>query len=173
MKKIVIYRSKTGFTKKYAEWISNELSCDLCDCKKVNQTVLETYDVIIYGAGIMAGQIKGFKQLKESLASIPSKKLVVFATGATKMDDEKALTAIRQANFPDGDNTPYFYFTGGLNYEKMGFFGRSMMKMMSSAMAKKKDATEEEKAEAKAMSQSSDYSDKEYIKPLVEYVSKM
>ena len=120
----------------------------LLDMKPENIEISKQDKIIIYGAGIMAGQIKGFKQLKESLASIPSKKLVVFATGATKMDDEKALTAIRQANFPDGDNTPYFYFTGGLNYEKMGFFGRSMMKMMSSAMAKKKDATEEEKAEA-------------------------
>ncbi len=26
MKTIVVYKSKTGFTKKYAEWISEELS---------------------------------------------------------------------------------------------------------------------------------------------------
>ena len=29
MKIIVIYKSKTGFTKRYAEWIAEELKCDI------------------------------------------------------------------------------------------------------------------------------------------------
>ena len=36
MKILVTYQSKTGFTKKYAEWISTELNGELLDIKKVN-----------------------------------------------------------------------------------------------------------------------------------------
>ena len=35
MKTVVIYKSRTGFTKKYAEWISEELSADIFDVSKV------------------------------------------------------------------------------------------------------------------------------------------
>ena len=31
MNAIVVYKSKYGSTKAYAEWIANELSCDICD----------------------------------------------------------------------------------------------------------------------------------------------
>lgn len=30
-KTVVIYKSKTGFAKKYAQWISEELHCDLME----------------------------------------------------------------------------------------------------------------------------------------------
>lgn len=36
MKTIVIYKSKTGFVRKYAEWISEELSADIYDVSDVN-----------------------------------------------------------------------------------------------------------------------------------------
>ncbi len=29
MKTIVVYKSKYGYTKRYAEWIAEELSCDI------------------------------------------------------------------------------------------------------------------------------------------------
>ena len=35
MKILVTYKSKTGFTKKYAEWISNELNAELKDVKSI------------------------------------------------------------------------------------------------------------------------------------------
>ena len=34
MKTIVVYRSKYGSTKKYAEWISAELGCEMLEFKE-------------------------------------------------------------------------------------------------------------------------------------------
>ena len=36
MKKIVIYESATGFTKKYAEWIAEELQAEIKDTRTMN-----------------------------------------------------------------------------------------------------------------------------------------
>lgn len=41
MKTVVIYQSKTGFTKKYAEWISEELSADIFNALKVTANMLK------------------------------------------------------------------------------------------------------------------------------------
>ena len=46
---IIVYESKYGSTKKYAEWLSEELSCDLVEKKKTNIDELLNYDTIIYG----------------------------------------------------------------------------------------------------------------------------
>lgn len=40
MKTVVIYKSKTGFTQKYAEWIAEDLSADLFEVSKVNSSTL-------------------------------------------------------------------------------------------------------------------------------------
>lgn len=40
MKSIVIYNSQTGFTKQYAEWISQEAGCECVSLKKASKIKL-------------------------------------------------------------------------------------------------------------------------------------
>lgn len=51
---VVIYQSKYGATKKYAEWLAEELLCDLIETKKATIEQIEKYDVVILGGGIYA-----------------------------------------------------------------------------------------------------------------------
>ena len=83
MKILVTYKSKTEFTKRYAEIIAKEVQGDLVDFSKVTPEKMSEYDVIVYGGGLYAGMINGFKKAKEMFAKSSVKKLVVFATGAT------------------------------------------------------------------------------------------
>ena len=70
MKTLVIYTSQTGFTKKYAEWISTRLNADLLtiqEAKKMKKDFYNKYDAIIYGGWAMAGSVVGSKWfLKEA-----------------------------------------------------------------------------------------------------------
>jgi menaquinone-dependent protoporphyrinogen IX oxidase len=43
MKSIVIYKSKYGSTKTYAEWIASELSCEAVDAKNIRAEQLVDY----------------------------------------------------------------------------------------------------------------------------------
>ncbi len=54
MKTIVAYRSKSGYTKRYAEWISQELGCDIKEDPQLSD--ISGYDTIIYGGGMYAGK---------------------------------------------------------------------------------------------------------------------
>ena len=54
MKTIVIYKSKTGFVRKYAEWIAEDLLADIFEVSKVNINMLAKYDTVIFGGSLHA-----------------------------------------------------------------------------------------------------------------------
>ena len=66
MKALIIYKSKTGFTKWYAEFIAKEVDGNLMDFKEVTAEIMSEYDVVVYGGGLYAGMINGYKKAKES-----------------------------------------------------------------------------------------------------------
>lgn len=88
-KTLIIYKSETGFTQKYAKWLSNELSCDICDFKNFSKDKIDNYNILIYGGGIYAGQINGFKDFQNMVPI--DKKLILFMTGATPLDERDTI----------------------------------------------------------------------------------
>ena len=65
MKILLIYKSKTGFTKKYAKWINEEIACDIVNIFNIQHVNFKNYDVVIYGSRIHAGRIDGLKKIKK------------------------------------------------------------------------------------------------------------
>lgn len=76
MKAVVIYKSKTGFTKKYAQWIAEDLSADIFEVSKVNMNMLNSYDTVIYGGSLYAVGINGVKLITQNIDKLKDKKLV-------------------------------------------------------------------------------------------------
>lgn len=122
MKILVTYQSKTGFTKKYAEWISEELKCDLKELKKVKN--ISEYDLVIHGGWIMGGLLKGYKKI----VKMNPKKIIVFGVGFTSKKDVDITKLINDNKLVD---IPFYYFDGGTNPKKMGFVGRTMVKLVT------------------------------------------
>lgn len=169
MKTIVIYNSQTGFTKQYAQWIAQELQCDSVSLKRINEIALSDFDTIIFGSWCHAGRIKKLNWVFEELKKDANKNYVVFAVGASPMESPDVEKTMEQ-NIPKNSIVNGFYLQGGLNYEKMTLSSRIMMKLFSSMIKKKKDATESEKKMAEMVSRSYDISDKRFIVPLLRYV---
>ena len=48
-KTAVIYKSKTGFTCKYAQWIAEETGCDLFSYEQREKVDFSRYDTILCG----------------------------------------------------------------------------------------------------------------------------
>lgn len=168
MKSIVIYKSNTGFTKKYAEWIAEALSCDLVPIEQLKSVNPESYDALIFGGWFFAGSIQGLKECKESLLSFKGKK-AVFATGATPSGASESAQAMNNCLTEDErKDIGTFYMDGGLKYDQMSFVHKSMMKMMCAMMKKQHGADSEE---YKRVSQSFDATEKSKIEPLISYIN--
>lgn len=166
---IVIYKSKTGFTERFAHWIGEELQCDIIPYTQRNTVNLEQYDTIIYGGGVYAGGIDGLKWLKEKLPALACKKVVIFASGASPSDSPEVPKSMRQ-NFTNDEweKVKTFYFQGGLCYEKMGLLSKLMMSMFRSMLKKQADSSEM----YQAIASSYDVSSKDAVMPLVSYCLK-
>lgn len=170
--RVVIYQSKYGATKKYAEWLAEELSCDLVETKKVTIEQIEKYDVVILGGGIYATGIAGISFLKKHHERLKNKKIIVFAVGASPYD-EKAMIVLKERNFnAEFSHIPCFYCRGAWNEESMSWKDRTLCNLLKKAVAKKDLATYEpwETALMQAIGSNYDWTDKENIKQIVEYV---
>jgi menaquinone-dependent protoporphyrinogen IX oxidase len=78
---LVLYASKYGFTKKYAEWISSELNGDIYSIKDFKQNIINNYNTIILGSGLYAGKIDGINIIVNNYETIKNRRLVLFTCG--------------------------------------------------------------------------------------------
>lgn len=169
MKIIVIYTSKTGFAKMYAQWVSETLHCEMIPLKNIKDRNLEDYDVIVYGAGLMAGKMYCLDKLKQHVSS--NQKLYIFATGAIHAQATDVISKIEEDNLKIIErNVPFYYYQAGLCYEKMGFFSKKLLKMMYHSLKKKKDKTHEEMEMMKALGCSHIDANQEDILNLISHI---
>lgn len=171
---IVVYKSSTGFTKKYAEMIAEEINGTLAEFRTVTEDMLSEYDTIIFGSRAHAGRIDGYKQAKEMFRKASVRELVLFVTGATPNAAGDVVEEFWKNNLTEEEikNIPHFYMQSGLCYEKMSLLDKWMMKGMVMMMKKKKDKNEYEKELERSIAGSYDISSKEYIMPLVSFLKR-
>lgn len=169
---LLIYNSKTGFTKKYATWISETIDCKLITFDEINKVNIEDYDIIIYGAGIKAGLIRNLKDFKNIVLNNNKKKIIIFATGGAP-NDETITNKIKDNNFSKEElaTIEFFYFQSGLNYEKMELSGKIMMNLYKFILKMKRNKSDTENGTSSSLSASYDASNKNNIKNLIDYLN--
>lgn len=171
-KGIILYQSKYGATKKYAEWLVEKTGYDCVETKSVKATYLQEYDVIVLGGGVYASGIAGLHFLKKNINSVSNKKIAVFAVGASPYDD-KAIMQIRETHFKDGlSKVPLFYCRGAWDEERMTFGDRTLCKMLQKAVAKQNPDEYEpwQKALMCSVGQKCDWTDKKYLEPMLKFI---
>lgn len=172
---IILYQSKYGATKKYADWLVEETGYDCIETKDAKVANLQNYDVIILGGGVYASGIAGLQFIKKNIGRLGNKKIVVFAIGASPYD-EKAIMQIRKMHFKDElRNIPLFYCRGAWNEEKMKFTDRTLCKMLQKVVAKQNPDEYEpwQKALMCAAGQKCDWTDKVYLEALLKYIEEL
>lgn len=172
---IILYQSKYGATKKYADWLVEETGYDCIETKDAKVANLQNYDVVILGGGVYASGIAGLQFIKKNIGRLGNKKIVVFAVGASPYD-EKAIMQIRKMHFKDElRNIPLFYCRGAWDEEKMKFIDRTLCKMLQKVVAKQNPDEYEpwQKALMCAAGQKCDWTDKAYLEALLKYIEKL
>lgn len=78
---IVIYTSKRGSAKQYAEWIAEELSCDAVPLSEAKNVNLYDYNCIVYGGWIRGSGIVDFDKFAGMLDDELMERLIVYGVG--------------------------------------------------------------------------------------------
>ena len=145
MKTLIIYSSTTGLTKQYAQWISEETGFEAVELKSATNEQIQNAQKVVFGSSIKADNILNLGKIKK----MNPENLVIFAVGLTEKNDEytKKLAELNQTG-----ETPLFYMRGGVKFSKLGFFERAILKKIT------------------GLSEDTDYSSKENINELVEFI---
>ena len=168
MKTAVIYNSQTGFTKKYAEWISEATGADCFDFAVAKKQDFNIYDAVVFGSRVCAGSISKISWFKSNIDKWSDKVLIAFCTGGSPAESPE-IEAFLRNNFSEKEReaVSVFYCPGGFCYEKMPIGSKLMMRFFRKMIGAKKDKTEAENEMLKMISHSYDISDKKYIEPIV------
>lgn len=172
MKTLVIYNSQTGFTKRYAEWISEAANGDCLELSEAKKKNTDKYDVIVFGGWAMAGGISKLNWFKKNMPKWSGKKLIAFCVGGSPLENPEIEPTLKK-NFSEDElkKVDIFYCPGGFNYDKMSAPSRMAMKMFIKALKAQKNKTEKDEIMIQMISSSYDISDKKYIEPILECIN--
>lgn len=168
---LIIYKSNTGFTKRYANWISERVSCEKISFEEMDSFDMKNHNIIIYGGGMHASRINGLNKFKKIMENYDDKKIIVFATGGSP-SEENIISEIRKNNFTQEElkHIDFYYFQSGLSYEKMNFKDKAIMKTYGKILELKRKKSKIEEGAQNAILESYDYSKVEHIKQLTDYL---
>lgn len=173
MKTLVVYTSQTGFTKKYSQWLSDEMKADMYELKEVRKkddSFYSDYDAIVYAGWAMASKIVKSDWFLSRAAGWKDKKLAIICVGGCPGDAPeceemmKTILSEEQSSYINA-----FYCQGGFNYDKMNTASKLAMKMFIGSLKKKPD--EKSQTMAEMISKGYDISDVKYIRPIVSYLN--
>ena len=174
MNGVILYQSKYGATKRYADWLSEETGFQCIETRKADINEIVTYDAIILGGGLYASGIAGLSFLKKNISKLTGKKIIVFCCGASPYE-ENAFQQIKEHNLKDNlSDIPVFYCRGAWDMKAMSFKDRTLCNLLRKAVAKKDPSDYEiwEKALMSAGDNKCDWTDKKYIEPIIECVKR-
>lgn len=175
-KVVVIYESKYGYTKRYAEWIAKALSCPLFERKQFHPKDFSKYELIIYGGGLYAGGVSGIKLLTQNWNILSGKKVILFTCGLADPNEPENVSSIRKSlskvlTKEMLAHMHLFHLRGGIEYSRLNFVHKTMMSMLRKMLLKKDshELNEEASQLLATYGKCVDLTDRESIRPLVEY----
>lgn len=172
---IVIYKSKYGSTKRYAQWIAEDTGADLREVSEIKTEDLERYETIVFGGSLHAVGIKGIKIITDNFDKLNNKKIVVYGVGASPVKEEP-IKAVVEANFKGEmrNKIKFFYLRGAFNYEKLSVGDKMLMNALKLKIKSKKEEEldEDSKGLLECYDHPADWTDRKDIDPLVEYIKR-
>lgn len=172
---LVIYKSKYGSTKRYAEWIANDANADLFEISMVRDNDLQKYDTIVFGGFLHAVGISGIKIITDNFKKMMNKKIIVFAVGCSQ-GKEEATNHVISNNFTDDmkERINFFYLRGAFNYKKLGFADKMMMSALRLKLKrrKKEELDEDSRGLLECYDNPVDWTDKKAIIPIIECIKR-
>ena len=128
MRGIILYQSKHGSTKQYADWISEETGFPLVDLKKNKKPDLVDKDIIIIGSWILAARMVAHGWIKKNWSKIKDKDVVVFSVGADEPTAELRKKYM-DSSLPEEakDKVSFYSLHGRFRKEDQGTLLRGML----------------------------------------------
>ncbi len=137
MKILILYKSKSGSTKQYAEWLHQEIKgSELYSIDNLIIDDFKKYDLIIIGSRTYMGRIDAQKFIETNWKKLNSKKIFLFSVGMLPWESEESKKTFEL--IPENIRKAfagYVKLPGRLKYDSMNFLDRAISKLLGAKEA--------------------------------------
>ena len=173
---LVLYKTKYGSTKQYAEWLAADLNADLYELSRFSSRDLERYSKVVYCGGLYANRVSGVGFIARNQARLRDKKLVIVACGLSYPRFQESVTRVQNGltrKLPRAlhEHSRLFMVRGAITYSRLGFFENFIIKMLESTLRKKNPdmLSQEEQEMLSVLGSDFSFVDRSFIQPIVDY----
>ena len=161
--KAIVYVSNTGYTARYAALLSEKLQLPVYSLAEA-LAQLPKGTPVIYMGWLMAGTVKDYKKAAKFFAV---EALIGVGLGDTGAQDDAARKACKLPT-----EVPVFTVQGGMDINKLKGPYKLVIKMLTKAMASKKDAAPGEARMAKLLQSGGDFVSEKELGPVLAWAAK-
>jgi menaquinone-dependent protoporphyrinogen IX oxidase len=125
---LVLYVTKYGSTKRYAEWIAEKTHADIFEVSKFNRSLLNNYTTVLFGSPVYMGRIKNIHFVKRNWKILRTKKVSIFSVTGVPSDDLRQ-QKVFLASLPVEIQKKVMYcpLRGAFNYKLLHFIDKMLM----------------------------------------------
>jgi menaquinone-dependent protoporphyrinogen oxidase len=125
---LIVYQSKYGSTKQYAQWINKDIPSDLVDAEKGDKPEFAGYDVVVFGGYIRMGGIVIAPLIVKSWGDIKAKKVILFTVSGTPPGHPN-IQKIYHSDLPEEirREIKYFPLRGKIVSKDLSFFDKFLV----------------------------------------------
>jgi len=159
---VIVYASKTGFTKKYAEMLSAKTGMKAYSVNEL--TGISPDEEIVFLGWIKVEKIQGLNKVR----NLKLKAVCATGTARTAEPSEEAVKTRNKI-----EDIPFFYLRGGcLPLKEMPFWDRVMLSMFVRVLKSRKDPDEETKEAIEHIQNGYNGVKEENLAPVLEWLNK-
>lgn len=137
MKSLILYKSKWGSTKEYAEYIHSKVqNTDIFSIDGFDPSKLSEYDKVVIGSRVFTGNIQGVNFLQNNWYRLKDKKVYFFAVGLLAPEDESSKKGYEAIPQEIRNNIQFIKLPGKVDLTKLNFFEKLLFRMVKSQKGK-------------------------------------
>ena len=148
MKTIILYGSRYGSTKAYAQELARRLGCQAVSLDQANPEDVKKYDCVVIGGGLYANKAVGSKAVARMAPLLKDKHVAVFTVGITPPTCYDALRVGWKQSYPQlvRQDVDFFHLTGVLDPQNLSWFHRTILRLLQKSLRKRagKDLSQDE-----------------------------
>lgn len=138
----VVYQSKYGSTRQYAEWLSEALQVKLINVKENKAPAINSYDFLVFCSPVYYGKLLISSFIKKNWRILKGRKVYLLVVAGMDEKAEDDINNMLDANF-DQKFAEYkikWYYSGGrMEVEKLGFFERFLINRLAKMVKEEKE----------------------------------
>ena len=175
MERIIIYGSQYGSTQRYAKRLSQQTGIPAVNYKETPE--LSDVKTIIYLGGLYAGGVLGLAKTLRKISTEKVQKLILVTVGLADPEEQENKDNIRaslqrQISPELFGRTKIFHLRGGIDYQKLSFGHRTMMKLLYQSLQRRQWETQtaENRAFMETYGKQVDFTDFGALEPIIQEI---